>query len=445
MNKNQSTTLLYPKYQTDKKLFVMKNLTLLILFCFTLVSVAAAQVPAPKQAEPIVVSGADIYTLSGNVIENGQILFEDGVITAIGQTIETPENAVVVDAAGKSVYPGLIDSYSQMGLYEIGAVDMTVDLNEEGDINPNIKPERAFNPESRHIAIARSAGVLTAVSTPGGGIISGQTAAMKMEGWTWDDMTLKSGVALRMNWPSPGNDDYKEELATLQQVFDDARAYLKAKEAGSAGGNRLATDTKLESMIPVLSGERPILVSANRADQIQDAITWAGNENLEIIILGGADAHLVSEHLVENDVPVILSAVLTSPDRDWEGYDARYELPAKLFRAGVKFAIGGTASAPYAHRLPYEAGAAIAYGLPADEALNAVTRYPAEILGLDDHIGTLEVGKRATFLITDGHPLEYNTSVEQVYVDGRESDMMDMHRQLYEKYKIKKDRMQSAD
>lgn len=406
-----------------------------------LVSVAAAQVPAPKQSVPIVITGADIYTLSGDLIENRQMLFEDGVITAIAEAVDYPENAEIIDAAGKSVYPGLIDSYSQMGLYEIGAVNMTVDLNEEGDINPNIKPERAFNPESRHIAVARSAGVLTAVTTPGGGLISGQTAAMKMEGWTWDDMTLKSGVALRVNWPSADGDEYGKELKILQKVFDDARAYAKAQEAG----HQQAADTKLESMVPVLSGERPLLVNANRADQIQDAITWAGNENLKIIILGGADAHMVSDHLVANNVPVILTAVLTSPNRDWEGYDARYELPAKLFRAGVTYAIGGTSSAPYAHRLPYEAGAAVAFGLPVTEALHAVTRYPAEILGLDDSIGTLEVGKKATFLITDGHPLEYNTTIEQVYVDGRRSDMMDMHRQLYEKYKIKTDRMQSSD
>ena len=179
----------------------MRYLTLLIVFCTSLMSVVIAQVPAPKQADPIVVTGADIHTLSGDVIENGQILFDDGIITDIGQSVNYPENAVIVDAAGKYIYPGLVDSYSQMGLYEIGAVRMTVDLNEQGDVNPNIKTERAFNPESRHIAIARSAGVLTAVSTPGGGLISGQSAAMKMEGWTWDDMTMKSGVALLVNWP----------------------------------------------------------------------------------------------------------------------------------------------------------------------------------------------------------------------------------------------------
>jgi len=440
MKNKQSPMLSSPNNQATIKPFFMRYLTLLIVFCTSLMNVVIAQVPAPKQADPIVVTGADIHTLSGDVIENGQILFDDGIITDIGQSINYPENAVIVDASGKYIYPGLIDSYSQMGLYEIGAVRMTVDLNEQGDVNPNIKTERAFNPESRHIAIARSAGVLTAVSTPGGGLISGQSAAMKMEGWTWDDMMLKSGVALLVNWPFP-NDEYNEELATLQQVFDDARAYLKAKEAFTAGGEHQDIDTKLESMIPVLNGERPILVSANRADQIQDAITWAGNENLEIIILGGADAHIVSDHLVENDVPVILTAVLTSSGRDWEGYDARYELPAKLFRDGVRFAIGGTSSAPYAHRLPYEAGAAIAYGLPANEALKAVTRYPAEILGLDRDIGSLDIGKKATFLITDGHPLEYSTTIEQVYVDGRKSDMMDMHRQLYERYKVKVDRM----
>lgn len=444
MNKQMKTICRHPKNQIHKILLAMKNLTLLFVLCFILAGAVHAQLPAPEQTDPIVVTGADIYTLTGEVIQNGQILFENGVITDIGQSIDYPDNAVVVDAAGKQIYPGLIDSYSQMGLYEIGAVDMTVDLNEQGDINPNIKTERAFNPESRHIAIARSAGVLTAVSTPGGGLVSGQSAAMKMEGWTWDDMTLKSGVAMLINWPSV-NDDYSTRLKSLQQLFDNAGAYLKAKEAGGSGPDRPVNDTKLDSMIPVLTGEQPILVNANRVDQIQDAVTWAAKEELKIIILGGADAHLITDHLKENNVPVILSAVLTSPGRDWEAYDARYELPAKLYRAGVTFAIGGTSSAPYAHRLPYEAGAAIAYGLPEGEALNAVTRYPAEILGLDDYIGTLEPGKRATFLITDGHPLEYSTTIEQVYVDGRKSDMMDMHRQLYEKYKVKSDRMQASE
>lgn len=422
----------------------MKILLSILLVSLVTVQSAFTQIPAPKQAEPIALVGGTIYTMAGEVIENGTILFEDGIITAIGTDVQYPENTNVEDVTGKQIYPGLIDAYSQMGLYEIGAVNMTVDLNEQGRINPNIKTERAFNPESRHIAIARSAGVLTAVSTPGGGLLSGQQAAMALDGWTWEEMTLKSGVSLLVNWPAP-NDEYADNLNELQTVFDNAKAYHKARNAMGQNGSRLETDSKLESLIPVIENERPLLVNANRADQIQDAVTWADKEKLDIIILGGADAHLVTDYLVSTNVPVVITAVLTSPNRDWEAYDSRYNLPAKLYEAGVSFAIAGTASAPYSHRLPYEAGAAAAYGLPAEEALKAVTRYPAEIFGLNDFVGTLETGKHASLVITTGNPLEYDTMVEQVYVRGRKSDMNDMHKQLYKKYRKKVDQVGSME
>ena len=331
-----------------------------------------------------------------------------------------------------------------MGLYEIGAVDMTVDVNEQGLINPNVRAERAFNAESRHIGVARSAGVLTAVSSPGGGLISGQSAAMMLEGWSWEEMTLKPGVGLIVNWPNPRGNNYQSQLRQMRSTFADAKAYHRAKQAAENGnGPRIDIDSRWESMIPVLDQERPVVVNAGEVRQIQDAITWSAEEEVRLIILGGNDAHLVSEHLKSRNIPVILTSVLSSPFRNWQAYDAVYSLPAKLHGAGVRFAIAGGSSAPYANRLPHEAGAAIAYGLPADAALKAVTSSAAEILGLDDHIGTLEVGKDATLLITNGNPIEYATAIEQVYIQGRKSDMMDNHKQLYQKYREKVDQRQA--
>jgi imidazolonepropionase-like amidohydrolase len=395
-----------------------------------------AQIPAAVQSEPVALVGGTIHTLSGDVIENGTILFQDGVITAIGTNVNLPSGTISEDVTGKHIYPGLIDSWSQMGIYEIGAVDMSTDINEQGPINPNAMAERAFNPESRHIGVARSAGVLTSVTTPGGGLISGQSAAMKMDGWSWDEMTLKSGTALIVNWPNPNNENnYTEQLTALHNAFASARAYRTARKSMENGNSvRHDFDSRWHAMIPVFDKDRPVLVSANDVRQIQDAITWAEEEDIRLIILGGRDAHLVADHLISKNIPVIVTAVLTSPNRDWESYDSVYSLPFKLFEAGVQFAIGGTSSAPYANRLPYEAGAAAAFGLPADEALKAVTSYPAAILGLDNRVGTLENGKDATLLITTGNPIEYSTQIEQVYVQGRKSDMMDMHRQLYQKY-----------
>ena len=426
-----------------KTFFTMKN----VILSLTLIAMGMmfapdlqAQIPAPKQSEPIALVGGTIHTLAGDVIENGTLLFEDGKITAIGTNVNIPSGTTIKDVSGKHIYPGLIDSHNRMGIYEIGAVDMTVDVNEQGSINPNILPERAFHPESRHIGIARSAGVLTSVTSPGGGLISGQSSAMKMDGWAWDEMILKSSTGLIVNWPNPGSDNYEDNLRRVRDAFADAKAYRTAREAMNEGeAQRHDLDSRWEAMIPVLNGDVPVVVNASEVRQIQDAITWSEEEGVRLIILGGADSHLVTDHLRTKQIPVIITSVLTSSNRDWESYDARYSLPSKLHEAGVQFAIAGGSSAPYAHRLPYEAGAAAAFGLDADTALRALTTYPASILGLDDRIGTLEVGKDATLLITTGNPIEYSTQIEQVYVEGRESDMMDMHRQLYQKYREKVD------
>lgn len=395
-----------------------------------------AQVPAPTQSDPVALTGGTIYTITDGVIEGGTILFEDGKIMAIGTDIDLPSGTERVDVSGKSIYPGLIDSYSQMGLYEIGAVDMTLDINEQGRINPNVRPEVAFNPESRHIGIARSGGVLVTVSSPGGGLISGQSSAMMMDGWTWEEMLIKPGTGLIVNWPSPGDeDDYEDELRELRDAFADARAYRKAFQTVEEGEIRhLDFDARWNAMIPVLDGDIPVVVNANLLRQIQDAITWSEEEDVRLVIMGGRDAPYVANHLASKDIPVIVTTVLASPARAWEGYDSQYNLPAKLHGAGIRFAIAGSTSAPYANRLPYEAGAAAAYGLDPAVALRAITLSPAEILGFSNRVGSLEVGKDATLLITDGNPMEYSTHIEQAYIEGRKIDMMDMHRQFYEKY-----------
>ncbi len=414
-------------------------ITLLVILMFT--GSVNAQTPSQMQDRPIALEGATIHTISDGIIENGTIVFENGVITDIGDQVQVPDGAEHIDVSGKEIYPGLIDGYSQMGIYEIGAVDMTLDIDELGRFNPNVTPEIAFNPESRHIGTARTAGVLTTVTTPSGGLVSGQTAAMKMDGWSWEDMVLKSGVGLLVNWPSPGDEeDYEENILELRDAFASARSYHRAKQAMEAGeAPRKDVDSKLEAMIPVLDGDRPVVVEAHDLRQIQDAITWAEEEDVRLIIMGGRDAHFVASHLVRKDIPVIVTTVLTSPNRQWEPYDDRYSLPARLHEAGVKFAIAGGASAPYTFRLPNEAGAAAAYGLDRDEALRSVTLSVAEILGIDDRVGSLEVGKDATLLITTGNPLEYSSQIEQAYIEGRKIDMVDAHRMLYEKYRQKVD------
>jgi imidazolonepropionase-like amidohydrolase len=409
--------------------------------CFALMMLvgsmsALAQTPAPRQSQPVALVGGTIHTLAGEVVENGTILFEDGVITAIGTDVQLPAGTLTEDVSGRHVYPGLIDGWTNMGIYEIGAVDMTVDSNEQGPINPNVMVERAFHPESRHIAVARSAGILTSVTSPGGGLISGQSAAMALDGWAWDEMTVRARVAMMVNWPNPNNArTYASQVGELRNAFNDARSYKKAVDAYEAGSAvRPGFDSRWHAMMRLFDGDQPVIISANEVRAMQDAITWAQEENIRIIILGGRDAHLITDHLRETNTPVLVSTVQSSPARWWEPYYAWYELPRQLHEAGVTFAIVGSSGAPNANRLPFEAGTAAAFGLPLDEALKSLTVYPAQILGLDDRLGTLEPGKDASLIITDGNPIEYATQVVQVYVRGRKSDMMDAHKELYERY-----------
>jgi imidazolonepropionase-like amidohydrolase len=412
-----------------------------------------AQTPAPRQDRPIAITGATIHTVTHGVIPNGTIVFEDGRITAIGANATVPTNALRVDASGKHIYPGLVDAHSQMGMFEIGGIGVTIDVNEIGDFNPNVRAHVAVNPESRHIGVARSNGVLVTVSSPTGGLVSGLAAAMMLDGWTWEQMTLKPEAALIINWPptaggfggfgggpfgggGAGNVEarYDDSIRELRDFFATARAYRTAR---GAAPDRHPSDVRLEAMIPVVAGQVPVMVVANELRQIQDAVTWAAEEGVRMVLVGGRDAGYVADLLAQRQIPVLLSSVLASPNRQWEPFDSEYSLPARLHAAGVRFGIAGGTSAAYAHRLPYEAGAAIAYGLPEEEALRAVTLYPAQFLGFADRVGSLEVGKDATLLITTGSPLEYSTLIEQAFIEGRMIDMEDAHKRFFDKYSEK--------
>ncbi len=410
---------------------------------------AQVRMTVPPQEQTVVLRGATIHTVTNGVIENGTIVMQDGVIRAIGTDIATPAGARVVDVTGKHIYPGLIDAYSTVGMSEIGSVDVSNDINELGDFNPNVRADVAVNAESRHIGTTRSAGVLVAFSTPGGGIISGLSSAMSLEGWTWEEMSIKGAAALNVNWPNPnarprrgggpgGGQQtaqlgYDEQVQALKDFFAEARAY----QAAVAAGERTRTDSRYAAMIPALTGAIPVVIAANSVAQINDAITWGKEEKLRIVIRGGEDAIHVADRLVAENVPVILTSTMAAPNRSYEGYDGAYSSPAKLHAAGVKFAISGGAGALYTNRLPWEAGVAVAFGLPEEEALKAVTINAAEFMGVADQVGSLEVGKQATLLITTGTPLDMTTNIEQSYIQGREINMMDIQKHFFEKYMIK--------
>jgi imidazolonepropionase-like amidohydrolase len=412
---------------------------------------AAPNVPPPAQEEPILVVGATIHTVSGATMDNGQMLFSNGRIDAIGgpeAEIERPDR--VLDFSGRHIYPGLIDANTALGLVEIQAVRATLDVAEPGPINPNVRAERAVNPDSELLPVARANGVLIALAVPNRGaegLIVGTSAAIQLDGWTWEDMTLKSPVGMHVFWPTMRVPDdvsdarrtefLKERdtrLDALESSLEGGAAYRKAREADPTA----AIDMRWEAMMPVLAGELPLFVHANDLMQLRHALDLAERFDLRLVIVGGADAWRIADELATRSVPVIVAPVNRPPLRRWEAYSTSFENPARLAAAGVRFAIAGDGTAFAAalvRNLPYEAAKAVAYGLTRDQALESITLAPAEILGIDDRVGSLGAGKEATFIVTNGDPLDTMTKVEQAFIKGRAIDLTSRHTTLYAKYR----------
>ncbi len=410
---------------------------------------ASDPVPARKQKKPIALIGGTIYTISGPVIQRGTVVFDKGKIIAVGTNVEIPEHAERIDVSGKNIYPGLIDSYTTMGLTEIGSVRGTLDYAETGGINPNARIEVAVNPESELIPVARSGGITVTATVPRGSLISGTSAAMMMDGWTWEEMTLKAPLGLVVNWPTMVyvqnrfSRQTKEEwqkardqrLKELRDAFADARAYMVARKAGK--GSRHDSDLRWEAMIPVLEGRVPVWVLANELSEIQAAIAWAENEGLRLVIIGGLDAWRITDQLKEKNIPVVVVDVLNSPRRRWEDYDLVYRLPKLLQDGGVKYCISGDTDPSNARNLNHHAATAVAFGLSESDARRAITLSAAEILEIDSLVGSIEAGKDATLLVVEGNLLQISSVVEHVFIQGKKIDLQDKHKQLYQKYQEK--------
>ncbi|MEY2508486.1 MAG: hypothetical protein QOH01_2815 [Verrucomicrobiota bacterium] len=411
---------------------------------------ASDTIPAPPQTKPVAIKGATIHPVSGPDIPAGTIVFENGKITAIGPDAAVPAGAEVIDANGKHVYPGLINANTVLGLVEIGAVRATVDVEEAGAINPNIRSITSVNPDSELIPVARTAGVLTALSVPEGEIISGQSAVLRLEGWTPEEMTVLSPAAMHLRWPNLTIDrrprarksvkDQQKEIEKAQKqirdAFQIARAYWQSRKNP---GPDFKTDLRWEALMPVFDGKLPLFVHASSLAQIQAALAWAKEMQLKIVLVDGDDAWRVAAQLKEGDVPVILGPATSLPPRRDDDYDSAWSSAAKLQQAGVRFCIAsnGRSAETNERNVGYEAGLAAGYGLPKEEALKAVTLYPAQILGIADRLGSLEPGKAATLIVTNGDPLDFPTQVEAAYVDGRKIDLSNRQTRLRDKYREK--------
>jgi len=394
-----------------------------------------ARVVASPQPVPVALVNGDIHLPDGEVIMGGMLLMSDGRIAGIGHRLDIPEGAEVIDVGGKQVHAGLILGRTTLGLTEIGRHAESTDLAEWGNINPNVRVQVAFHSASEHIGVAAAHGITTAVAMPAGGIVSGQAAAMMTHGWTWEQMTLHAPVGMVINWPSGRTAEARDAaMASLQEAFDQARRYQLARQASANKQVTPPADLRLEALLPVLNKEVPVFIVANDIAQIQAALHWTGKEGLDMVLVGGRDAGYIADQLAARDVPVMVTPVIAGPARAWEAYNQAYRLPLLLHEAGVRFCIAGEPSAAGAYRLPQHAAAAVAFGLPREEAMKAITIYAAQILGIDKLTGSLEPGKMASIIVTSGDPLETSSTTDMVFVNGIRVPETDKHTRLYERY-----------
>jgi len=418
--------------------------------------------------DTFLIRGATVHPVASAEIADASVLVRDGKIVGVGRNLAAPKGIRVIEGKGLHVYPGMIDSGTQMGLSEIGSTRESVDTGELGKYDPQLRAEIAINPASEHIPVTRANGISSVISLPmaiggdGGGrrggappsVIAGQAALVHLDGWTWEEMDIKKSAGVAMRIPTilslggrlgadlPSGPDggrggfteakknYENELRELREFFEQARRYQKAKAANQPGFH---PDLKMEAMLPVLEGQEPLLIQAARERAIRDAVQLADQQKVRVILADPKELGKMGPELKARNIPAILGPTLALPLRDDDPYDAAYTLPDQFFKAGVKFAFGSFDN-EFSRNLPYQAATAVAFGLPHDEALKAVTLNAAQIWGVSDRMGSIEEGKWADLMITDGDPLEARTQVKQLFIKGKNVDLDNKQRRLYEKY-----------
>jgi len=406
------------------------------------------QTAASGSAPVWAITDATIHPIVGADIQRGTIVIRGNRIEAVGANVQVPAGAKTIDGNNEDIYPGFINARTQMGLNEPGPRGFE-DVNEMLDYNPQLRTRVAYHVESDTIPITRANGVTTVAVVPTGGIFGGEVAVMNLDGWTWEDATLRANAGVEFNFPAIGGsggrgggfgrggpppntpfDELKKQrddkLDQIAQLLDRARAYAKA-------GADQPKDWILDALVPVVERRLPLMVNAAREEEIRDAVAFADRTKVNIVISGGAEASAVAGLLKERNIPVVIGNVLTTPSREDAFHAASYQLAGELAKAGVKIAFA-TSDAAYARNLPYHAAMSVAWGLDRQEALKALTIGAAQILGVADRVGSLEAGKDANFFMSKGDPLEIRTHVTRVVIEGRDVGLDNKQLELYQKY-----------
>ncbi len=420
----------------------MKKIIYLILFVCAGVA-AKAQSPKGKYGT-FVLTNATIETVTKGTINNGTVIISNGKITYVGAATTAPAGAEVIDCKGKWIYPGFIDSGTNLGLSEVGSDQRTIDMNEIGEVIPQMQALTAVNPNSVLIPVTRVNGVTTVLTAPVGSMFPGTAALINLHGYTPDQMYANfKGVVV--NFPSTGrrggfdrrsDEDIKsaseKAMKKLNEVFDRAIQFHKLDSATKGKGVEYYPE--MEAMLSVVRGERTILLEVNAAKDVLEALTWVKERKLKNVVLTGCrEGWRVAGDIAKAGLPVIAGPVLALPSREYDRYDKAYANPGLMKKAGVKVALR-TSETENVRNLLFNAGFAAAYGLGREEALKAITIVPAEIFGVSDKLGSIEVGKTANIVVSDGDPFETKTNIIHVFIDGWQIPMVSRHTQLYDEF-----------
>jgi imidazolonepropionase-like amidohydrolase len=437
----------------------MKNKILLLIVMIACLIQATAQSPvvAPAQKKPVMLSGGTIHTGTGNVIENGTVVFAAGKITAIGRSSDIKIDKAgyeVIDVTGKQVYPGLIFPNTSIGLIEIGSgVEVATDNRELGDLNPNVRAIAAYNTDSHVIPVIRSNGILLAQIVPVGTLLPGTSSVVQLDAWNWEDAAYKIDNGIQLGWPrksaaggrrgggefamlaTAGTGAYEKNVELLEKMFSDAVAYAAMEKPQDV-------NLRLESLKGLFDGTKTMFINTTEPKGIIAAVSFGKRYGVKKMVLTGADesAWAVKDFLRENNIPVLLADPLSVPKYDYSDTKLPFKLAAMFKKEGIL--VGLTYSKQAYGNLPFAAGQTVSYGLTKEEALQTVTLNSAKILGIDDKTGSLEVGKDANIVVSTGDILDMATNnIEYAFITGRNINLDNKHKQLYRRFEAKFENM----
>lgn len=428
----------------------MRFLSLLFSLLLLTTTVSSAQ-KTPGQSGTFALTNARIVTVTNGTIDEGTLVIRDGEIADVGDDVSVPDDAEVIDCSDLTIYPGMIDAGTQLGLVEIGSLPETQDHQEIGDLTPHMRALTAINPNSVSIPVTRVNGITTVIAEPAGGLLPGTAALVNLHGYTPTQMHVGDYEAVVLDYPSMGRrgpwdqrsqeeieQEAEEAIDELNEVWDRAELYARIDSAHAANPeeNRSPEHApSMQALAPVVRGEAPLIVQADGADDITSALEWAEERGVldQVVLSGAAEGWRVADDIAAADVPVLAGPVLSVPSRESDRYDKAYANPGLMHEAGVQVALR-TGETENVRNLPYHAGFAAAYGLGREDALRAVTITPAEIFGVDDEIGSLEAGKRANLFVATDDPFETQTEIVHLFIDGYQIPLESRHTQLYDEF-----------